>query len=376
MMGGSEADEFMTLTESGEDTLIICSECAYKANKEVAKAQRSYLKEEMLPLEEVATPGKMSIEEVAQYLNIKPHETLKALVYSAQIEHNEIPIMCVIRGDLDINETKLRNYLKIKNLVFASNEQLAQLNIIKGFASPLGQNIRLIVDESAAFSSNLTGGANKIDYHIRNINFNRDYSSNEVIDISSVNEGERCPKCSGKLEIKRGIEVGNIFKLGTKYSEAMSATFLDKNGKENNLIMGCYGIGIGRLLASVLEVTASASQIIWPISIAPFEVELLGFHKEKDQEIINFCHDIYRQLQETGIDVLYDDRNASAGYKFKDADLIGSPIKIALGSQSLQNGGAELIIGNSPPQIIKFEDLIREINKQRSSLYTQLSYEF
>lgn len=349
MMGGSGAHEFMAVAESGEDTLILCSKCGYKANKEVAKAKRDYLKEEAQNPEMVATPNKATIEEVSSFLNIAPSQTLKAVVYSVD---NKI-VLCAIRGDLEINETKLKNYLKVKNLAFASDEELEKNGIVKGFATPVGlSGVRIIVDESVANSSNLVAGSNKKDYHTRNINFGRDFTSKEVVDISSVKDGEKCPACGEPLSVARGIEVGNIFKLGTKYSKAMKAKYLDEQGKDNDIIMGCYGIGVGRLMASVVEVTAHEKQIIWPVSIAPFSVELVGIYKDTDADIMKLCSDLYKELSGKGIEVLYDDRIASAGIKLNDADLIGAPIRINIGSRSLANGGAEISINGGEPTIV------------------------
>lgn len=369
MMGGSGADEFMAVVESGEDTLILCSSCGYKANKEVATAKREYIKTQMLPAEEVATPGKMSIEEVSEFLNITPSQTLKALVYT----NGEENFLCVIRGDLEINETKLKNYIKSKNLFLASDEQLEELGIVKGYASPVGQNIKIISDISAAESSNLVTGANKKDYHIKNCNFKRDWDTEFVADIAAVNDGEKCPQCDGKLIVTRGIEVGNIFKLGTKYSSSMKAKFLDKDGKEKDMIMGCYGIGVGRLMASVLEVTAAENKIIWPISIAPFQVSLLGLYKETNEELKNICDKIYDDMKKSGIEVIYDDRNASPGFKFKDADLIGSPIVVAVGEKSVSSGGAEVTIGNNEKIIMPLDNLISNIKNEITKLYEELN---
>jgi len=369
MMGGLGADEFMAVTESGEDTLILCSKCDYKANREIAQAKRNYLKEELKNPEEVHTPGMKTIEEVANFLEIKPEQILKAVIYNSD---DEI-VLCLIRGDLDINETKLKNYLKTQHLQFASDEELQKAGTVKGYASPVSlKNIRIIVDKSAAESSNLTAGANKIDYHVKNINFGRDYLSDEGIDISSVKDGESCPECGESLKVTRGIEVGNIFKLGTKYSAAMNAKFLDNNGKEKPLIMGCYGIGVGRTLASILEVTAEENKIVWPISIAPFEAELLGLYKNKDTEVKVICDDIYAKFIAAGIEVLYDDRSSSPGYKFKDADLIGSPIKIAIGARSIKNGGAEVTVENNEKVIIALDTLIDEISNIKKDLYAEI----
>ena len=374
MMGGSGADEFMAVTEAGEDTLVICSSCDYRANKEVAKAKRDYVKEEMQPMEEVATPGQKTIDEVATFLGTTAEHTLKAVVYST----GEELAFCAIRGDLEINETKLRNHLKAKTIFLATDEELEAAGIVKGFASPIGQTfngkkVRIIADESAANSSNLIAGGNKIDVHVKNTNFGRDWNTDEVLDISSVNEGEACPCCGKMLTVKRGIEIGNIFKLGTKYTESMKCVYLNKEGKEVPMIMGCYGIGVGRLLASVLEVRADEDKILWPISIAPFEVELIGLHKDNQNNVKEICEDIYGKLKAAGIEVLYDDRNASPGFKFKDADLIGSPIKIALGEKSLQNGGAEVTVGNNEKVMVALDDLIDTVIKAKAELYSELN---
>lgn len=358
MMGGSGAHEFMAVTESGEDTLILCTECDYKANREVARAKRDYVKEAPENPCEVETKDKMSIEEVSEYLNIKPSQTMKAVIYNV----DGVITMCVIRGDLEVNETKLKNYLKTKILVFATDEELEKAGIVKGFATPVGlKSVRVIVDESVSLSSNLVAGSNKKDYHTKNINFGRDFTSKEIVDISNVKDGECCPKCGKRLKVTRGIEIGNIFKLGTKYSSSMKAKFIDESGKEKDIIMGCYGIGVGRLLASVCEVLADENKIIWPISIAPFQVELIGIYNEKDTNVREVTNKIYEKLISEKIDVLYDDRFASAGFKFKDADLVGSPIRVSIGAKSLEKGGAEISLMGGEAVIVKTDDLVTEI---------------
>jgi prolyl-tRNA synthetase len=293
-------------------------------------------------LEEVHTPGKKTIEEVSDLMGIKPSQTLKAVVY--MIDDNEL-VMAVIRGDLDVNETKLRNYLGTRLLVMPGEDELTKAGIVPGYASPVGSGVRVIVDQSVASSSNLVSGANRIDYHVANVNFGRDFSSDDVADISAVSDGEKCPECGGSLTVKRGIEIGNIFKLGTKYSDAMKASYLDVNGKEQKMIMGCYGIGVGRLLASALEIRGDDRRIVWPISIAPFEVELVGLAIEKDDRVRSECEKLYNSLVDVGVEVLFDDRKASPGFKFNDADLIGSPIRVTIGAKSLEKGGAEVTVG-------------------------------
>ncbi len=370
MMGGSGAHEFMAIAESGEDTIIVCSDCDYKANREVAVAKRYYKNETMKEPEQVSTPNMSSIEEVSKFLNINQNETLKAVIYFVD---NKL-IMCVIRGDLDINETKLKNYLKVKELTFAEDNDLKKAEIVPGFASPVGlKNVRLIIDESAANSSNLVSGSNKPDFHTKNINFKRDYNSEEIVDISSVKEGEKCIKCGKKLKICRGIEVGNIFKLGTKYSKAMNATYLDENGKANEMIMGCYGIGVGRLMASVIEVVSDENKIIWPITISPFEIELISLAADKDENVKNISDDIYLKLLNEKFDILYDDKKASPGFKFNDADLIGAPIRVIISSRSLQNGGAEVIVNKNQPIVIPIDRLLKELSVIKKNLYNELN---
>ncbi len=369
MMGGTGADEFMAVTNSGEDTLILCEKCGYKANREVAKAKRDYTKEEAAKPEEVHTPGLKSIEEVSKFLNIDSDKTLKAVVFNTGTE----AVMCVIRGDLEINETKLKNYLKTRVLFFAEEEEMKKYAIVPGFATPVGTKLRVIVDESAAESSNLVSGANKKDYHVKNINFGKDYTSKEIIDITSVKEGDKCIKCGNKLTVTRGIEVANIFKLGTKYSGAMKARFLDESGKENDIIMGCYGIGVGRLLASILEASSEDSRIIWPVSVAPFEIELIALAIDKDENVKNSAESVYELLLKNNYSVLYDDRKASPGFKFNDADLIGSPIRITFGTKSLSEGGAEVTINKDKPVIIKIPELLNFIKQTRDRLYSKLN---
>lgn len=368
MMGGTGAHEFMAVTETGEDTLILCSSCSYSANREVAKSNRHYKTEAAKARDEVHTPNKKSIEEVAEFLGVKPEHTMKSIVFNVD---GKI-VMCVIRGDLEINETKLKNYLKTQQLGFASDHDLSAANIIPGYASPLGVNgIRVIVDESVASSSNLVAGANRTDYHVINCNFGRDFTSSEVVDFASVKEGESCIDCDSNLRVVRGIEAGNIFRLGTKYSKAMGARYLDEKSVEKDLIMGCYGIGVGRVLASVIETSASDNRIVWPISIAPFEVELVGIFGDSDDAFKQKCDAVYRDLLAASFEVLYDDRNVSPGIKFKDADLIGCPIRVAIGAKSMAKGGFELVIKDRPAVIVKPEELIDAVKAARKELFDE-----
>ena len=370
MMGGTGADEFMAIAESGEDTLITCEKCDYKANREVARAAREYKKEKSAEPELVHTPDLKSIEEVSGFLKIDQKETMKSIFYGVDGKL----LMCLIRGDLEINEIKLKNYLKVKLLIFADENELKKAGVIPGFASPVGlKNIRVIVDLSAAGSSNLVAGANKKDYHIKNINFGRDFTSDEVVDISTVKEGEKCPNCGNRLKLIRGIEVGNIFKLGVKYSKAMKANFLDEKGESHDIIMGCYGIGVGRLLASVVEVLSDENRIVWPVSIAPFEVELIGIFTDKNEEVKIICEKLYDELLKNDFTVIYDERKSTPGVKFNDADLIGSPIRITIGDRSIKSGGAEVIVNKENAKIIPIEKLINEVKNIKKELYEKLN---
>lgn len=372
MMGGTAADEFMAITESGEDTIILCEKCDYKANREVAKAKREYLKEELKPVEEIYTPDKKTIEEVSSFLGVKPEMTMKAVIYHTGKEF----ILCLIRGDLEINETKLKNYLKSKILFLPDDEELKKIGIVPGFVGPLGiKNIRVIVDESVVNSTNLVGGANKKDYHLKNLNFKRDFDSNEIVDISSVKDGEICIKCGGRLRVTRGIEVGNIFKLGTKYSSSMKARYLNEEGKEVDIVMGCYGIGVGRLMASIVELLADENRIVWPISVAPFEVEIIPLAIEKDENVKTVSEQIYNQLVQSNISTIYDDRKTSAGIKFNDADLIGSPIRVIVSPKTLQDNSVELVVKKDAPNFVNVKELLKILFEIREKLYKELEPE-
>ena len=338
MMGGTSAHEFMLVTDSGENTLILCGGCDYAANADVAVSQkREFDYGKPAELAEVQTPNISTIADLATFLNIDKSQTLKAVFYST----GEEVILVAIRGDMDVNETKVKNILKIPDMWIATADELQQYDIVAGYASPIGlKNVTIAIDDSVPKTSNLVAGANKPGYHISNVNYGRDFKADVVADIALVKEGDVCPHCGGKLKQVRGIEAGNIFKLGTKYSEAMGATYLDKDGKEQPLFMGCYGIGIGRLLACIVEANHDGDGIIFPPSVAPYHIHLL--HVGKDQEVIETAEKLSSQLQADGYEVLYDDRNESPGVKFKDADLLGMPIRLTISSRALKEDSVEV----------------------------------
>ena len=373
MMGGAVAHEFMAITESGEDTIFMSDDRNYKANREIAVADYSFTKEDALPLEKVSTPGKESIEDVANYLNIKPENTGKAVFY---VNENEELIFVMIRGDFEVNETKLKNYLKTPTLTFANDEQIMSVGAVPGYASPLSiaeGKVRVVVDNSIAQSSNLVVGANEENFHYKNFNFDRDLSGAEVVDITTVREGDTCPVTGTPLKEYKGIEVGNIFQLGTKYSEPMGCTFLDQNGKSKSMIMGCYGIGVGRAMAAVIEQANDKFGPIWPITVAPYQVQVCALNYKKDEVKVK-ADEIYNNLKVAGIEVLFDDRGEKAGFMFNDADLIGVPFRIVISPKTLAEGKVEFKIrGIREGELLDVESLTETIQSKISAEFEKYS---
>jgi prolyl-tRNA synthetase len=357
MMGGNVSHEFMAIAECGEDTIFISPDGSYKANREVAVAAWKYEKVPALPLEKVHTPEKKTIEEVASFLGMKPENTGKAVFY---LDDSDNLVFAMIRGDFEVNESKLKNFIKANDLKFANDDRIREAGAEPGYASPLAldlKKIRIVVDNSVAGSSNLIVGANELDHHLKNFNLERDLPGAEVTDIATVREGDPCPVTGQPLLLKRGIEVGNIFKLGTKYSASMNCTFLDQNGKSHPIIMGCYGIGIGRTMASVIEQSCDTYGPIWPISIAPYHVHICCLSPNaKDIEVTD---KIYKELTAKGIEVIYDDRGEKAGFMFADADLIGVPFRIITSAKNLPNNQVEFKIrGQKESTLLPLEGIV------------------
>ena len=352
MMGGKEAHEYMYLTPVGEDTLMFCDQCGYAANRQVADFQKLAPEAEALaPLEKVATPGVTTIADLTAYLEIPASKTAKAVFFIAEMAGDQDTqlVFAVLRGDMGLNETKLANALTaagkgtIKNLRPAQDEEIQAAGAAPGYASPIGisrENVLVVVDDLLPKAPNLIAGANELGYHLRNTNVGRDYEPDLVADIALAEDGGTCPECEGSLEAKRGVEVGNIFKLGTHYTEALSATFLDEDGNAQPIIMGSYGIGVGRLLACVAEEYHDDYGLIWPVSVAPYPVHLVLL-PGKDSEPHGAAEALYLDLVEAGLEPIYDDRDERAGVKFNDADLIGLPLRVTVSARSLQNGGLE-----------------------------------
>ncbi len=384
MMGGSLAHEYMFLTPIGEDTLLICDACGYAANRQIASFHKSALPAETpLTLQPVETPACKTIEALANFLQITPAQTAKAvfLVATVQAEQGkteDIFVFAVVRGDMDVNETKLANTLKARSLRPALEEEIRAAGAEPGYASPIDlgpktgkQRMVVVVDELVTRSSNLAAGANRAGYHLLNTNYGRDYTADQVAEICAAREGDGCPNCQAALKAVRGVELGNIFKLGTRYSQALGATFLDKDGIEKPVIMGSYGIGVGRLLACVAEAHHDEKGLCWPVSIAPYPVHLVllaGKPKpgqENEKGLAEQTADqIYTQLRAAGLEPLYDDRSESAGIKFNDADLIGLPVRITVGERALQQGGVEVKQRRSETkEIVPLEQLVARIKE-------------
>jgi prolyl-tRNA synthetase len=343
MMGGKVSHEFMAICECGEDTVITNSDFSYRANREIATAAWKFEKTTPLPLEKVATPGKKTIEEVADFLGVEPKNTGKAVFY--ENAHTGELIFVLIRGDFEVNETKLGNAVKIPELKFASDEAILAIGAVPGFAGPLGvdgKKVRIVVDNSAAQSGNLIVGANEADYHYKNFNFDRDMANARCIvtDIATVREGDPCPLTGEPLIFSRGIEVGNIFQLGTKYTESMHCDYLDSDGKAHPMIMGCYGIGVGRAMAAVIEQSCDQYGPVWPLSIAPYQVQICAVNPGKDN-VGELCEKLYADLQASGVEVLYDDRGEKAGSMFSDADLLGIPFRLVISPKTLAENEVE-----------------------------------
>jgi prolyl-tRNA synthetase len=339
-IGGSFSHEFMVLAATGEDVVISCESCAYSANIEKAVVvDRGEMPQEPLSeLERVVTRGAHTVADVSQMLNLKPSQIVKTMLVMADAE----PVAVLIRGDHELNVAKIKNLLGSSVVELATPEQIAAATGGPvGFSGPIGLKVPIYADNAVKYLRNFGVGGNEKDIHLEGANLDRDFQVTQFSDLRDAAEGDACPHCGGRYSHTRGIEVGHIFKLGTKYSEAMKATFLDADGKANDIIMGCYGIGIGRTVASSIEQNHDADGMIWPMPIAPFQV-LVTMLNPKDEAVRDAAERLYQQLQEAGIEVLLDDRDERPGAKFKDADLIGIPLQVTVGARGLKEGQLEL----------------------------------
>jgi len=316
-----------------------CSRCQYTANAEKAQSSKGTVEGgEPLPKEEVATPGQFTIEQVASFLDVPQNHTLKAVFY---ISDGEL-VFVVIRGDLEVNEVKLKNTLHCFELRMATEDEVIEAGIVPGSASPVGiKDMRIVADDSISSGTNFVAGGNKPDTHLKNVNYPRDFKADIIDDIALAHAGEACPKCGSKLSSTHGIEVGHIFKLGTFLSERLGALYIDAAGSSHPIIMGCYGIGLGRLLAAAIEQNHDDKGIIWPLPVAPYHIYLCPLYRE-ESEVSKIAEELYSQLEADGLEVLFDDREESPGIKFNDADLLGIPIRVTVSPRTLEKKSVEM----------------------------------
>ena len=357
MMGGKISHEYMYLCGIGEDTIITCPSCSYTANRQVATFSKAYYPQEQKEIEKVLTPNCKTIDELATFLNIQTSQTAKAVfmvgtfINDTNGEEEEKVIVGIIRGDLEVEENKLQNAARANSLRPAHPEEILAKKMVPGYGSAIGcsTDVVVIVDDSVKESNNLVAGANEESYHFLNTNFGRDYQG-VVADIASASANYACPVCKQPLTSSKGVEVGNIFQLNTRYSDSMDCTYQDENGARKPVIMGSYGIGVGRLLACLAEHYCDEKGLSLPISVAPMQVHLVSLVKDAE-----LGESLYNQLTKAGIEVLYDDRKESAGVKFADADLIGLPIRMTLGNRSLKEGKVEVKLRSNLDETLSFD---------------------
>jgi len=354
-IGGSDTHEFMVLADTGEAEIVYCTVCDYAADVEKApcKAETKDTSEKFPPLELVATPGTRTVQEVAGYLNVTPDRILKTLLYKADGEL----VAVLVRGDRNVNEIKVKNFLDVNQMEIAlENEAEEKYGLPFGYVGPVGLKekgvVKILADEEVRYLRNAVVGANRMGFHYRNVYPDRDFVVDNYGDFRVAEEGDPCPCCSHPLKMRRGIEVGQIFKLGTKYSKALGATVLDEQGNEIPIVMGCYGIGITRTMAAAVEQGHDEDGIIWPVDIAPFEVVVMAVN-QRDSLQTDIAQEIYQELRDAGIDVIFDDRTERPGVKFKDADLIGYPIRLVVGNRAVTDNLLEIKLRSTGEIIYK-----------------------
>ncbi len=353
LMGGSQSEEFMVISPTGEDTLVHCPSCGYAANTEVAvaKPQHQQLQSPFTKKEKVHTPDVRTVEEVTAFLGVGPELLIKSLVYKV----GDRTVLVLVRGDYDVNEAKLQRILGPDVRIASPDEVLTEFGVEVGFVGPIGLQVdEILADELLENATGMVCGANESDYHMVGISVGEDFHVSRFADLRTVKAGDLCPQCGTPLEVENAIEIGHIFKLGTKYSEAMHAYFTDRDGQEKPIIMGSYGIGIGRIMAAAVELYHDEHGIRWPASIAPFDVEIVEVDPGKVRE---HAETLYQRLQEKAVDVLWDDRSVSPGIKFKDADLVGVPVHVVMGRKVAQGFGEIKIRWTGEKMDVPLKDL-------------------
>lgn len=356
-MGGELSEEFQAITEIGEDVLVICDECGYSSNLEVSECVlKNDNEEQLLEKELIHTPNAKTIKEIATLLNEKEDKFVKTLIYNIDNKF----YACLLPGDRELCENKVKKLLNANEIVLADAEDVKRItNSIVGYAGPIDLKIPIIIDQDILKTYNFVVGANKTDYHYKNVNV-KDFKYDYVSDIKEVKEGDVCPNCFKPLTFKKGIEVGNIFKLGTKYSESMDLKYSDQNNDLKPVVMGCYGIGPGRIMAAIAEQFNDEKGLLWPINIAPFKVAIVLIDN-KDQTQVDIANELYNELEKNNIDVLLDDRDLRAGVKFNDMDLIGIPIRIVVGKKANEGLIEFKLRSNDEIKNVKKDDVIEMI---------------
>ncbi len=391
MMGGKLAHEYMYLTPIGEDTLLLCDACGYAANRQIAHFRKiAPAAEQPLTLEKVATPETKTIASLADLLNVPQARTAKAVFMVANISEGQDSVQklvfAILRGDMELNETKLANALTANELRPAHDEEIASVGAVPGYASPVGipadavgrseqtpLPLVVVVDDLIPQSPNLVAGANEDGFHLLNVNYGRDYEAQIVVDIAAAQDGDPCPDCGGVLHTQRGVEVGNIFKLGTRFAEPMGCTYSDKDGMEKPVIMGSYGIGSGRLLACIAEEHHDENGLIWPVTVAPYHVYLIALVGKGNEQVRQEADAIYAELNTAGIEVLYDDREESPGVKFNDADLIGLPVRLTVSERASKQGGVEFKRRDQAERsIVPTAEILQRVKEEIAALEAQI----
>jgi len=362
-IGGSFSHEFMVLAKNGEDTVVVCKECEYAANMEkaVVVAPQQIEPPAEMKLEKVETPGKRKVATVCEFLGIEASELVKILVYIA----DGIPVGVLLRGDHELEEVKLKNHLNVTDLVMADDKEVFDTTgVPSGYLGPIGAKIRLVADQQITAMTNFYTGGNEKNYHSKNVNLHRDFEVESITDLRKITTADPCPSCGGALDMTEGIEVGHIFKLGTKYSKSMQAVFQDSEGQEKPFVMGCYGIGVSRVVAAAIEQNHDENGIIFPLPLAPYSVVILNLGT-KDESITAMAEKLYGEFAKQGIPTLLDDRDERPGAKFKDADLLGIPYRITVGKRFSQDGLIELRNRkNGVTQELSAEDIVDTLNKE------------
>jgi len=373
-IGGSYSHEFMVLAETGEDQIASCTACSYAANLERAEVNPPDINPEtaesgLEPLKEVETPDVHTIEELCRYLSIGPEAIIKTLIFMA----DGVPVAALVRGDHELNEVKLKNYLGAGEVELADHSTVAEVTgAPMGFRRACRLRVRIVADHAVQGMRNLIAGANREDFHVTGLNFGRDFALNEFADLRVITPDDPCPRCGKPIIFSRGIEVGHVFKLGVKYSEAMKAYFLDEYGKEKPIIMGCYGIGIGRTMAAAIEQNHDEKGIIFPIPLAPFEVALLALQMHEPL-VAETAEKLYRTLSDQGLEVLLDDRDERAGVKFNDADLLGIPVRVTVGLKGVSQGSVEIKLrSETRAETVPVREAVAFVKDKVKDLYDSL----